>query len=142
MVSELSACLGKRFALGNRGANLLLDCIDLFSRSENRLLVRVRQDHHAVGVSAQEIPGRHACVTYVDDRVDGFDLHAILPRAHRVAPAVDRISQLTRQMRVATGAIDHRACDTALMRDPGQNVAPHGRIFAPAVVQTIDALPM
>ena len=57
MVSELSTCLGKRLALGNRGANLLLDRVDLFSRSENRLLVRVRQDHHAVGVSAQEIPG-------------------------------------------------------------------------------------
>ncbi len=33
MISELSACLGKRLAFGYRGANLLLDRVDLFGRS-------------------------------------------------------------------------------------------------------------
>ena len=38
-------------------------------------------------------------------------------------------------MRVAARAIDHRAGDAALVRDPRQDVAPHGRILAAAVVQ-------
>ena len=38
-------------------------------------------------------------------------------------------------MRVAAGAIDHRARDAARLGDPRQNVAPDGRVLAAAVVQ-------
>ena len=38
-------------------------------------------------------------------------------------------------MRVAARAVDHRAGNAALVGDPGEDVAPHGRILAAAVVQ-------
>ena len=127
--------LGEGLALVDGGADLLLDRVDLLGGRQDGLLVRLRNHHDAVGIAAQQVPGMDARVADVDDRVDRLHLHAVLPRAHRVAAAEDRILQLAREVRVAAGAVDHRAGDAPPVSHPGQDVAPHRRVLAAAVVE-------
>src|SRR6185503_6693918 len=81
----------------------------------------------------------HARVADVHGAVDRLDLHTILAGAHRVAAAVNRISEFSRQRCVTTRAVDDGARDTALMGNERQNVSPHGGVLASTVVEHHDA---
>src|ERR1044072_8848668 len=90
------------------------------------------------GVAAEQVARLAARLADVDRSADRFDLHAILPRPHRVAAAEDRVAELAGEVGVAARAVDHRAGDRALMGDPGQDVAPHRGGLAAAVAEAAE----
>src|SRR5688500_2516721 len=135
VISEELARLGERLAVVDGRADLLLDGVDLFGGGKHRLFVRARDDEHPVRVAAQQIAWGDARVANRHRAIHRLDLHAVLAGAHGVAAAVDRIAKLAREVRVAAGAVDDRSGHAATIRDPGQDVAPHGGVRAPAVIE-------
>src|SRR5262245_59725744 len=93
VIPELTTGFGERLAIGDDGADLLLDGIDLFSGGQPRFFVRDRDDEHAVRVAPHQVAGMNARVADVDRTVHGFDLDPVLAGAHRVAAAEDRVAE-------------------------------------------------
>ncbi len=93
-------------------------------------------DHdHAVGIALQDVARLDPRAADIDRHVEALDLHAVLARAHPALAAVDRVLQRQAQVLVAVDAVDHGAGDAAAVGDLGQDVAPHGGVFTPAIVQ-------
>ena len=66
MITELPARLGERLSFIDRGADLLLDGVDLLGRRQHRVFVGARNDEHAVGIAAQEIARCDARIADID----------------------------------------------------------------------------
>src|SRR5688572_29571741 len=69
VVPELLAGFRERLALADRGADLLLDRVDLLGSGQHRVLVRLRKHDHAVRITAHEIAGVHPRIADVHDRI-------------------------------------------------------------------------
>ena len=65
VVPELTTSLGEGLAVVDRGADLLLDGVDLLGGREHSVFVRERDDEHAVCVAAHQVAGMHARIADV-----------------------------------------------------------------------------
>src|SRR5581483_910292 len=112
--------------------------VDLLRVCQDGIFVLLWDYDDAIGIPAQDIALLHARIADVDRSAQGFHLYTILAGAHRIAAAVDGISELARQVRIAARAVDHRARDAPAIRDPRENIAPHRGVLAPAVIEHND----
>jgi len=117
----------------------LLSGVDFLGRGQHRIFMGPRNHQDTIGISTQDVAGRHAGVADVDDTVHRLDLYAILAGTHRITPAENRIPKLACEAGIATGAVDDGSGDAPPGRHPGQDVTPHGRVLTAAVVEHDDA---
>src|SRR5262249_55943787 len=87
-----------------------------------------------IGVTAQDVARKHTGVADVDRAVDRLELHTVLPRPHRVAAAEHGITDLSGEMGVAAGAVDHSTGNLSAVRHHRENVSPDCGVFAAAVI--------
>ena len=113
---ETNTCL-------NRIANLCLGHLDALGNLEHFVLACRRNGNDAIGIAAQQITATHARIADVDDTACGFQLHAILSCAHRIAAAENGIAEFQCQVCVPTRTINDRACNAAAMRAERQNIS-------------------
>src|SRR5437868_3844546 len=97
--------------------------------------MRLGDDDHAIRIATDQVAGAHAHVADVHGHAGGLHLHAILAGPHPAVPGVNRVAELEGQGRVAVDSVDQGAGNSLDVRDLGEDVAPHGRVLAPAVVQ-------
>src|SRR6185437_3445350 len=69
-----------------------------------------------------------------DGNLRRIQLHAVFPRAHRVASAVDGIAKFQAQRSIATSAVNHSSCKSAPVRNFGQDVSPHRGVLASTII--------
>src|SRR5512146_104780 len=97
--------------------------------------MRLGNRDHSVRVASQDVALVDPGVADVHWPAHGLHLDTILAGAHGITAAVDGIPEFTGKMSVTACPVDHRTGHSAASGDPGQNIAPYGRIFAPAIIQ-------
>ena len=115
--------------------NPFLRLVDPLGHIENFVLARLWNGHDAVAVAHQQVA---LADSRLADRYGyplGIDLNAVLARAHGVTAAEHRIAQFEAKVNVTARAVDHRAGEAVLVGEVRHDVAPHGGIFASAVVE-------
>src|SRR5215831_4917409 len=114
--------------------DLFFGGVDFFSDGKNSVFVGFGNDYDSVGIATQNVARQNARIADIDRAVGGFELNAILAGTHRVAAAKDRVSDFAREICVTAGAINNGAGDIAAMRHHCEDVAPHSRVFAAAII--------
>src|SRR5438034_6469390 len=97
--------------------------------------MRLGDDDHAICIATDQVAGAHTHVADVHRHAGGLHLHAILTGPHPAVPGVNRVAEFERQGRVAVDSVDQGPGNSLEACDLGEDVAPHGRVLAPAVVQ-------
>jgi hypothetical protein len=138
VVAEFFARFVQSLSSAHALPNRFLGRRNSFGDSKHFGLVLPWDYHNAIGVAAQNVPGRNARVPDIYGNLCCVQLYAIFSGSHGITLAEDRIAELHAKRSVATGAVYHCAGDPSPVRNFSQNVAPHGCVFAPAVINRHD----
>ena len=102
----LPAGLGQTHAAQNGSPDLFFSCVDFFRYRQDVIFMSFGYYDDSVRVAPHNISGKNARVTDVHHAVSRFELNAVFPCTHRIASAEKRVTDFTRQMRIAACAVD------------------------------------
>src|SRR5262245_10153525 len=134
MIAVLLARIRQSHSFQHGLTDLFFCAVNFFSDGKKPVFMGLGNHYHSVAIAAQNVSRQNARITDIDRPVGGFELNAILTCTHGVAATKYGITDFAREVRIAAGAINNSAWDIAAMRHHRQDVAPHRRVFAAAVV--------